>query len=80
MLALVSCGKETPPEPAMVGGHGAPMESMPGVHMESPMTVQDFFLENDRVAIIGNGLADRLQHDGWPGIPKHRCRRWRGSG
>ena len=26
---------------------------------------QDFFKEGDRVVLIGNSLADRMQHDGW---------------
>ncbi len=60
LLALVSCGKEAPPTPEMDGNHGAPMQGM-----EAPKPVQDYFRENDRVVIIGSGLADRLQHDGW---------------
>ncbi len=30
-----------------------------------PPVSQDFFQQGDRVAILGNGLADRMQHDGW---------------
>lgn len=31
----------------------------------TPPVSQDFFQQRDRVAIIGNGLADRMQHHAW---------------
>jgi azurin/glucose/arabinose dehydrogenase/lysophospholipase L1-like esterase len=30
-----------------------------------PELRQDFFSPTDRVVVLGNGLADRMQHDGW---------------
>ena len=39
---------------------GPPAEAAPAVFVP-----QDFFQAGDRVVTVGNGLADRMQHDGW---------------
>ena len=37
--------------------------AVPGA--EPPATAAFVFQNNDVIAIVGNGLADRMQHDGW---------------
>lgn len=52
LLLMVSCGSSSDGPEGHVVAHNPPVS-------------QDFFQAGDRVAIIGNGLADRMQHDGW---------------
>ena len=56
---LLSCGKTTQP--------GAPDDSAPPAVAESAAapTVDPLVEAEDHVVLLGNGLADRMQHDGW---------------
>ena len=57
-LATFSGKKEKPPA---TGSPVAEVEVPQGYRDPSPFT----FKKGDTVAILGNGLADRMQHDGW---------------
>ena len=49
------------PEPKKADPSPNPTEVPSGYRDELPFT----FKKNDTIAIIGNGLGDRMQHDGW---------------
>ena len=36
-----------------------------GIALASPLTAQVHFKDGDTICILGNALADRMQHDGW---------------
>ena len=75
MVINVKGGKQTylnyagkPGKPAEKGGKGAPESKEPEL-VEVPADYKDTlpfaFMKGDVVAILGNGLPDRMQHDGW---------------
>ena len=57
-----------PGKPAVKGSGGAPGKPEPAL-VEVPADYKDTlpfaFSKGDTVAILGNGLPDRMQHDGW---------------
>lgn len=57
-----------PGKPAVKGPAGAPAKPEPAL-VEVPSDYKDTlpfaFSKGDTVAILGNGLPDRMQHDGW---------------
>ncbi|MFT5199749.1 MAG: azurin/lysophospholipase L1-like esterase/glucose/arabinose dehydrogenase [Planctomycetota bacterium] len=60
LLFLASCGDREAPAASATPETG---QTMMGHTAQAP--VQDFFVQGDRVVVVGSGLADRLQHDGW---------------
>lgn len=61
-------GKPGKPAAARPSGGGNPAKPEPAL-VEVPANHRDplpfAFRKNDRIAILGNGLPDRMQHDGW---------------
>jgi azurin/glucose/arabinose dehydrogenase/lysophospholipase L1-like esterase len=66
---MASCGDvadQAAPTSTNGSGAGPGSEVVESLPAEPPPPLsQDFFGPGDRVAIVGNGLADRMQHDGW---------------
>ena len=54
LLPLVACSEPNEPAP----------QAQPEPVVREPL-VPDLFGPGDHVVIVGNGLADRMQHDGW---------------
>ena len=75
VIDVKSGGKQTylnyagkPGKPAAKAGKGAPESKEPEL-VDVPADYKDTlpfaFMKGDVVAILGNGLPDRMQHDGW---------------